>query len=219
MTLHLSDRSAIKRPRKMQLAAKVTLHDVNDVEAFVRATITKGRLRLTLDEREELVAEGLVIMARLSNSYEPGRNGLDATQSKFSGYAAKFLPGKLSDAWHRLQENHRLVTLPTGERKWQYDQKASSLDAQVEDTGVDHIEALQCEDAYSSDMANTLRQILEERWPQDRETTVKVGVLMGLGIAPGKTAKMLGITEREATMAVERITVVRNKLKQTLLAA
>lgn len=197
----------------MQLTSKVALHDVLDVEAFVRSTIAKGRLRLTVDEREELVGEGMLIMVRLAKAYEPGRNGLDPAQSKFSGYAAKFLPGKLSDANHRLQESHRLVTLETGERRWQYDTPPASLDAVVESTGTDHIRELRSDDVYDSDMARNLRGLLEQRWERDRETTVKIGVLLGLGYAIGDAAKALRLSGREATMCVERIKDVAHEIQ------
>ena len=198
----------------MQLNGKVALHDVLDTEAFVRSTIAKGRLRLTTDDREELVAEGLRIMANLSAIYEPGRNGLSAEGSKFSGFAAKYLPGKLSDAWHRLQENHRLVTLPTGERRWQYDQKPSSLDAQIEETGVDHIQELQSEDVYDTDMANNLRDALDRRWNHDRETTVRFGVLLGLGYTIPDATRTLRIAGRDATLCIERIKDVAHELEE-----
>lgn len=202
-----------------QLNQQVTLHDVADVEAFVRSTIQKGRLRLTTDEREELVAAGMTIMVRLAKIYEPGRNGLDAAGSKFSGYAAKYLPGKLSDEWHRMQEHHRLVTVEGGERRWQYDQKPASLDAIREETGTDHIKAVRVEDLYGSDMALTLRSVLDERWPHDREITVKLGVLMGSGYRVDEAAKIIGITAEEAALAFKRIHNVRGKLKRALLVA
>lgn len=206
--------------RAVQLSAKVPLHDVLDTEAFVRATIAKGHLRLSIEDREELVCEGIAIMARLAKIYEPGRNGLNPSESKFSGFAAKYLPGKMSDANHRLQESHRLTTNPeTGKRSWTYGQPAASLDAIVDGTGTDHIRELRTEDEYDCDMAHTLRGVLDERWPHDREVTVKIAVLMGSDYSLGDAAKVLGVDAREATLAFERICVVRHRLKTTLLAA
>lgn len=146
------------------LSAKVQLHDVLDTEGFVRATIAKGRLRLTSDERDELCQEGLRIMCKLAVDYEPGRNGLDASQSKFSGYAAKFLPGKLSDAWHRLQ-GHRLATLPTGVRQWRYDPTPTSLTVLEERPGgLDTVASLQHTDDWEPEMLDTLSQVLANWW-------------------------------------------------------
>lgn len=189
---------------------------VLDVEAFVQAHIHK-RLVLTADEREDLVAEGFVIMERLFRQYEPGRNGLDPSLSKFSGFAAALLPGKLGDAWHRLQDNHRMQTTPEGERKWHYGEKPTSLEV-VKEAGIDHIKALQTEDIYDSDMAHALRTVLDDRWPHDREVTVKLAVLMGCDHSPGEAARVLGISDREAVLAIERIKAVRGTLRRALAA-
>lgn len=197
----------------MQLNGKVALHDVKDVEAFVNATITKGRLRLTTDEREELVCEGLRIMSHLANVYQPGKNGLNASQSKFSGFAAKYLPGKLSDAWHRMEEHHRLVTLPTGERKWHYDEPPASLDAIAETDTVERVRSLRADDVYDSDMAHTLRDALNRRWEHDRETTVRFAVLLGMDYTPADAAKALRIDAKEAALVVERIKRVAHELQ------
>jgi hypothetical protein len=146
------------------LNATVALHDVEDVEGFVQATINKGRLRLTPEQRDELAAEGLRIMCKLSNDYEPGKNGLDASASKFSGYAAKFLPGKLSDAWHRLQ-GHRLASGPDGVRRWQYDDAPTSLSVIAEKPGgLDTVKSLQHREEYEPEVLDTLSQVLANWW-------------------------------------------------------
>lgn len=195
------------------LSAVVALHDVKDAEGFVRATIAKGRLRLTPEQRDELTQEGLRIMCKLANDYEPGRNGQDASASKFSGYAAKFLPGKLSDAWHRLQ-GHRLSTQPDGVRQWQYDPAPVSLEKMTEENaeGADHIATLHAVDYYSSDLAGTLGAALDEQWKVDRDTTVKVGVLLGMGESLGDVARTLKIATADAQGAVERIKRVSHRL-------
>lgn len=69
------------------------LHDVLDVEAFVKATLRNMSLRLTRDEREELVGEGLLIMVELARGYRPDIG-------TFGGYAAGMLPRRLTDSWH-----------------------------------------------------------------------------------------------------------------------
>lgn len=148
----------------MMLAAIVSFHDVEDVEGFVQSTINKGRLRLTPEQRDELAAEGLRIMCKLANDYEPGKNGLDAAASKFSGYAAKFLPGKLSDAWHRLQ-GHRLASGPDGVRSWQYDDAPTSLSLIEEKPGgLDTVTSLQHREEYEPEMLDTLSQVLANWW-------------------------------------------------------
>lgn len=146
------------------LSQPVALHDVKDIEGFVRATITKGRLRLTPEERDELTGEGLRIMCKLAQDYEPGRNGLDAASSKFSGYAAKYLPGKLSDAWHRLQ-GHRVATKPDGSRAWQYDPPVTSLSLLEERPGgLDTVASLQHTEEWEPEILDTLSQVLANWW-------------------------------------------------------
>lgn len=186
---------------------------VHNAEAFVRATIAKGRLRLTDEQRDELTREGMRIIWKLSLDYEPGRNGQDANSSKFSGYAAKYLPGKLSDAWHRLQ-GHRLSTQESGVREWQYDQVPVSLEKMTEESaeGADHIATLHTVDYYSSDLAGTLGAALDEQWKVDRDTAIKVGVLLGMGESVGEAARTLRIAGADAAAAVERIKRVSHRL-------
>lgn len=116
------------------LATTVALHDVTDVEGFVNATINEFEAgdqpewaKPTRAEREELVLEGICIMYALARSYEPRRGG-HTKDGKFSGYAAFYLPKKLTTAWHRLNENHRYTTDKNGKRHWLYLKPASSLE-------------------------------------------------------------------------------------------
>lgn len=126
------------------LATQVRLHDIDDVEGFVNATLNAFErgdrpewARLRGPEREELVLEGIAIMYELAGRYEP-RRGEHTQDGRFSGFAAAFLPKKLGDAWHRLHPHHRYVTDPdTGKRDWQYLQEAVSLDGLREPAGSD----------------------------------------------------------------------------------
>jgi hypothetical protein len=93
------------------LNSKVTIGNITDAEAFVRHCINKSRLPLTVDERDELVAEGLVLVCELHLRYDPKR-----------------LPRKLNDAWHRSQPHHLLRTQPDGTRRYEYVKTAKSLD-------------------------------------------------------------------------------------------
>lgn len=110
------------------LPTSVTLHDIRDVEGFVKSTLGRSRIRFDSDEREELVAEGIAILYELAASYEPHRPGYKQA-GRFSGYAARFLPGRLGRAWHRRHREHRVVTDADGERSWEYGQAPASLDA------------------------------------------------------------------------------------------
>jgi hypothetical protein len=80
----------------------LSLYDVQNVDAFVADAIRDGRARLSPAQREELHAEGRQIMLRLARQYQPGKGGRDAENSRFSGFAAKYLRLKLSDAYNRV---------------------------------------------------------------------------------------------------------------------
>ncbi len=106
----------------------VPLHDIADAEGFVRANISKVTgLVLTRDEREELIAEGLVILCTLARKYQPRMAGYTKDGS-FAGYASRLLGPKLSDAYHRSRENHLCRTQPDGSRKIEYLPRAKSYE-------------------------------------------------------------------------------------------
>lgn len=113
------------------LTQKVTVGNVQDAEAFVRHCIAKARgLVLTADQRDELIAEGLVILLELHRRYDPRKDkGAPAGGcTGFAGYALYLLPRKLADAWHRSQEHHLLRTQPDGSRRHVYLRTAKSLE-------------------------------------------------------------------------------------------
>ena len=111
------------------LSTPVALHDIRDVNMFVRNALDKAPVRLEAEEFEELVAEGLVILYELAGKYEPHRPGY-ARAGSFAGYAAIYLPKRMTDAWHRSHPEHRYITLPDGKRAWQYLKQTVSLDEQ-----------------------------------------------------------------------------------------
>lgn len=186
----------------MPTRTRVKIEDIDDAEAFVRSLLPRNAL-LSSEMREDLVQEGLKILAELERRYEPGRNGQDPAGSRFSGFAARFLPAKLRDAWHRL-EGHTLSTDPkSGKRQWSYPQKPASLDELTErEGGVDGVRALQDSDVYESDLAASLARAFDEQHEEDREISVKVGVLLGEGLAPAAVAERLGVREREVVAAM-----------------
>jgi hypothetical protein len=111
----------------------VAILDIANAEAFVQRTIDASGIQYSPHEREELLAEGLAILFELARKYNPGCGGRDASNSRFSGYAAMFLPRRLGDAWHRWHPEHRYVTDPTtGKRGWRYDRPTISLDGLAE---------------------------------------------------------------------------------------
>jgi hypothetical protein len=114
----------------------IPLHDIDDAEGFVRANIARSKLVLTRQEREELVAEGMVIICELAMKFQPRLDGYDRDGS-FAGYASSLLGRKLSDAWHRMNPSHVLRTQPDGTRKWEYLQEHSSLDKLLDNADSD----------------------------------------------------------------------------------
>lgn len=126
----------------------IVLLDIGNCEAFVQRTIDRSAITYGPSEREELLSEGLTQLYELAGKYNPGVGGRDATNSRFSGYAAMFLPRRLGDAWHKMHPEHRYITNPTtGKRGWYYDRPAISLDG-ITDT---------------SDEASIHRQLLHAR--------------------------------------------------------
>jgi len=111
------------------LSTPVALHDIRDVNMFVRNALDKAPVTLDPQEFEELAAEGLVILYWLARKYEPHREGYEKAGS-FAGYAAIYLPKRMTDAWHRSHPEHRYITLPDGKRAWQYLKSTVSLDEQ-----------------------------------------------------------------------------------------
>lgn len=110
------------------LSTTVQLHDIEDVEGFICATIERAGLGgVPEHEKEELVADGFRILVELSQRFEPHRPGY-ATPGRFSGYAAQFLPRRLGDAWHARHPEHVRVTDSEGKRHWVYRDTPISLD-------------------------------------------------------------------------------------------
>ena len=120
------------------LNGAVALHDIRDAEAFVIDTVVATGLRLSDDEREELTAEGLAILCRMAQKYEPRRGG-HTQDGRFSGYAARYLRGKILDAWHALHPEH-LSVRSNGQRGRTSGQPALSLQGLMY-AGVGHAAA------------------------------------------------------------------------------
>lgn len=113
------------------LSGVVVLHDIKDAEAFVISTIKRSKIRVDRDEYQELVCEGLVILCEMSKRFKPRMAGFEK-DGKFSGYAARYLPNKLGDAWHRLHPEHVLKTQDDGARRYEYMDAAASFDQERE---------------------------------------------------------------------------------------
>ncbi len=108
------------------IATAIRLHDVNDAQAFVAANIHKSGVIISTSEREDLLAEGLTILFELASRYEPHRPGYEKAGS-FAGYAAKYLPGRMRDAYHALHPEHIARRDPDGRRVYDYGERPMSL--------------------------------------------------------------------------------------------
>lgn len=177
------------------------LYDVRDPSAFVHGTINawsrpnakRGPIVLTADEHEELHQEGLAILYRLSEIFEPHRAGYEQA-GRFSGFAAQMLPRKLGDAWHRLHAGeHRHEPGADGKRRWVYGEKAVSLEALTADDPDRH--PVMADRASDGNLAGRIRAALLERSAVERDFVVGVGLLTGKGEQAPAIAARLGLDE------------------------
>jgi hypothetical protein len=124
----------------------VHLHDIADVEAFVRNTLHTRLRAIPRDDHDEMMSEGLVIIFDLGRRYDPskdtGSRKLDhvcrtarCCVPSFAGWATYLLHRKMLDAWHRLHPEHVLRTQPDGSRKYEYLQRPASIDER-DDVGI-----------------------------------------------------------------------------------
>ena len=185
--------------------------DVLDVRGFVQGTLKASRRFYCPEEREELAAEGEAIMWKLARDFDPHRDGY-ATAGRFSGFAAKYLRLKLEDAYHRLHEEHHLVTQSDGGRAWQYGRAAVSLQALMGDDGEERDELLAGRAEASSPsptIASLLREQLEERY----SIAVQVAGLLGEGVSSERdVAEILGLTMTQVRQAREDLEPVAQRL-------
>lgn len=181
---------------------QVDFRDIEDPGAFVHATINKwqrptgerGPIPLSQDEREELHAEGMAILCKLARDFRPHMDGYDQ-EGWFSGYAAMFLPRKLGDAWHRMHPDHLLVTDPeTGKRRWQYKEKAVSLDALTGDD-PDRQPLMASPSSQVHDYGPRIAAAWRDQSRRDLPWIVDVARLISRGVSPAETAARLGLTE------------------------
>lgn len=107
----------VRYPGQMGLlAAKVALKDVQDVDAMVNAAIERTGLILSVDERDELEAEGIRMLYEMIAEWD-GRGS-------FAGFASQRLRWRLSDHWRHSELTRR--RLPDGSRCWE--RRTVSLD-------------------------------------------------------------------------------------------
>lgn len=194
------------------LAEVVALHDVKDAEGFVQATINRARLVLSPDEREELAAEGLAILCKLAGDWQPRREGYQQ-DGRFSGYAAMYLPRKLGDAWHRMHPEHLLRTQPDGGRRWQYGDRAVSLNAMTAEDGEDREQLLAGRDADETP-APTVERLLRGQLEERFDVALRVSGLMAEGLTSDREiAEVLGLTTSQVRDARADLEPVAQRLR------
>lgn len=99
---------------------KITLRDIADVEAFVIACVKRAGTGAPPMYWEDLVSEGIALLYAMERNYKDQLDGYDQA-GRFSGYAIKWLPKQINQAWHKSQEHHLYLTDPEdGRRKWTY---------------------------------------------------------------------------------------------------
>lgn len=175
----------------------LAVHDVRDARGFVIRALPN--VTLSPDAREELIAEGVRILLEMAERYRPGHGGRDPSGSRFSGYAARFLPGKLLDAWRRT-EGHSCHHLPDGTRQWRPPPQTIPLSACEED----HVP--QRQGAHQDEQIVTrLADAIDALWRQERALTLRVGIALSEGVAVAHLPSLLHIRRAEAQEAVARI--------------
>lgn len=104
----------------MVLSAKVSLHDVEDVEAFVIMCIKRSGCNAPSSAWDDLICEGICLLYKMASNYKPRLDGY-TQDGRFSGYAVKWLPKQILKAWHTSHEHHLYTKDPiTKKRGWTY---------------------------------------------------------------------------------------------------
>jgi hypothetical protein len=113
------------------------MDDVRDVEGFVWEVIRRKMPMVQPNEMEDLVSEGLLIMATLHNRYDPAKDvtsdpshvcrGKKCCVPSFAGYANFILPKKMMEVYYARQPEFQVRTVE-GKRTYVRYASAHSLD-------------------------------------------------------------------------------------------
>lgn len=121
------------------LGRQCQLFDIEDVEAFVMMCIRRSGIKPDPTEFDDLVAEGICILWQMSQKYQHHRAGYDKP-GRFSGYAVKYMPRKMKEAYHRSHEHHLHRTQADGTRKWEFMEAPTSWDKLTAHTDDHHLD-------------------------------------------------------------------------------
>ena len=98
---------------------KVAIHDVLDAEAFVIAAMRTSGITPGRDETEDVICAGMLVLCEMGARYQPRLAGY-ATNGRFSGYASKYLPGRIRDAYFQMHENIVVRVDATGHKRREF---------------------------------------------------------------------------------------------------
>lgn len=188
----------------------IDFRDVLNPIAFVHATITRSRRLLGPEEREELAAEGMAILCKLARDFEPQIDGYECA-GRFSGFAAKYLPLKLEDAYHRLHPEHLLQTQEDGSRRYHYGERPVSLEALSGEDGEQRQLGAR-EDAERP--SPSIRQMLADQYEQRLDCAMRVAGLLGEGLTSDREiADVLGLTVGQVRDARQDLEPIAQRLR------
>lgn len=108
----------------MKSSKPIPLHDIDDINAFVIMCIRRSKIKPQQWEWEDTVAEGIAILWAMSTKYNQGIGC-------FSGYAVKYLPRKIKEAYLNGNEHCVRKRLEDGSRSWEYYERPQSYDVAI----------------------------------------------------------------------------------------
>ena len=184
---------------------------IEDLEAYVQASLNRSRRTYSVEEREELVAENMRICVELASRFDPHRDGYQQS-GRLCGYISAFQPKKSEDAYHRLHPEHRLRADPTtGKRTYVYGEKAVSLEALVGED-PDREPAL-ADRTHESDVLGRLGAALDERWRRKRAMILQVAEMLSDESSSTEIQRKLGLTAAHVQEAVQEIMLVADRIR------
>lgn len=120
------------------LNTPVQVRNITNAEAFVQACMNRAWVIQphNQDERDDILAEGLVILLELSARFEEHRPGYEQPGS-FSLYASKYLPLRMADAWAKMRREHRYAKDSEGRRIVEFGEAPLSINMEFEYENTD----------------------------------------------------------------------------------
>lgn len=111
---------------------RIQVYDIRDAKNFVYTLLGWSRLaNMEFHEREDLCAEGMLILLDLASKFKPHMDGYEQP-GRFSGYAARFLPGKVRSAYYKMHPEHLQKTNAEGKRYYQHGEQPKSYEELIE---------------------------------------------------------------------------------------